>query len=70
MMSCSSGLVFGAGGLRSRACALRTSLGSSPCFASFSHSSSFRLSFLALGTWCARMLGKGRVASGKATAEQ
>lgn len=70
MTSCGPGLAFGAGGLRSRACALRTSLGSSPCFASFSHSSSFRLSFLALGTWCARMLGKGRVVTGKGTAEQ
>lgn len=70
MMSCGPGLAFGAGGLRSRACALRTSLGSSPRFASFSHSSFFRLSFLALGTWCARMLGKGRVASDKARAEQ
>ena len=44
------GLVFGAGELRSQTCVLCTSLGSSPCFVSFSHSSSFRLSFLATGT--------------------
>lgn len=69
MMSWGPGLAFGAGGLRSRACALRTSLGSSPCFASFSHSSSFRLSFLALGTWCARMLRTGRVTTGKVIVE-
>lgn len=62
MVSWGPGLTLVAGGLRSRACALRTSRGSSPCLASFSHSCSFRLSFLALGIWWARTLGGGEAA--------
>ena len=61
-MSWGPGLALATGGLRSRACALRTSPGSLPCFASLSHSCSFRLSFLALGTWWARTLGGGEAA--------